>query len=115
MLSSPRGQTIIGTGLLENSNTNEASGGRCSLSTAGLGSAFAGRPRKRTIAAADPGFPALFRFLVDIATLTPRIIASGVWGKYLKNWYLLARKGLADNLVYGRPENLAHALRVSLL
>src|SRR3954467_4238319 len=80
----------------------------------GLGADFTGRPRKRIIAACL-GFPAVLRFFVDIATLTPRITADGLWDKCLKKWYLLACKHLAANLIRCRPENPVHALRVSIL
>jgi hypothetical protein len=81
----------------------------------GFGADFTGRPRKRTIAAACLGFPAAFRFFVDIAKLTPRTTADGLWDKCLKKWYLLACKDLAGNLIRCRPENSVHALRVSIL
>ena len=57
-----------------------AAGGRRLRLAAGLGADFTGRPRKRTIDAACLGFPAVVRFFVDIATLTPRITASDVVG-----------------------------------
>jgi hypothetical protein len=67
------------------------------------GAALAGRPGKRIIAAACLGFPAVFRFFVDIATLTPRIHAGDVWDKSLKKWYLLPLKGLSTcELAAGR-------------